>query len=65
MILGPGAHSCPMWLQGAELGQVGASYTKTMELNCQEELSSTQSWPKAISSPDLINQLGQGELAGA
>ena len=47
VILGTGAHSRSMWPQGSELGQVEASYIKTIQLNHQEELSSTQSWPRS------------------
>lgn len=56
MTLGTGAHSCSVWLQGAELGQVGTSYSKTTQLNNRKNLLSLRVGLEAVCLPGLIEQ---------
>lgn len=59
MILGTGVHSCFVWLQGAELGQAGASYSKTIQLNSKNFLS-LRAGLEAVSSPVIIHLEQEG-----
>lgn len=59
MILGTGAHPCSVWLQGAELGQVGASGSKIIQLDIRKNFLSLRAGLEGVSSP-VINQLEQG-----
>lgn len=60
MTLGTGAHSCSGWLQGAEMGQVGASHSKTIQLDIRKNFLPPRAGLEAVSSPVVI-QLEQGD----
>lgn len=59
VILGTGAHSCSVWLPGAELGQVGASGCKIIQLDTRKKFLSLRSGLDGVSSPVII-QLERG-----
>lgn len=52
-------HSCFVWLQGAELGQAGVSYSKTIQLNIKNFLS-LGAGLEAVSSPVIIHLEQEG-----